>query len=321
MLKKKAIWNIRSLSLALLVVGTGALTGCDDDDEADTPDPGVQYVSDLFANEADYSLLRAAVRRAGYADTLKRPTITVFAPTNAAFQAAGFADTTAISAAPQADIQNVLRYHIIGKRVEPSAFEQSGGSSEATLGGSPVFLSRRADAKVFVNAAEVLSSNSQAANGIVYQVNKVLMPPVGNLLQVAQANPNLSLLAAAVRRGGTAVVNALSSTGTPVTVFAPTNAAFQAAGYADTTAIGAADPQQLATILTYHVVSGRLFSPSLTNGDLTTLQGGTATVAVNGSSVTITGKGNNNTAATVTQADLTATNGVVHVIDRVLLPQ
>ncbi|MBC7919972.1 MAG: fasciclin domain-containing protein, partial [Ferruginibacter sp.] len=168
----------------------------------------------------------------------------------------------------------------------------------------------------------VTQADVAASNGVIHVIDRVLSPPTQSIVELAQDNPALSLLVAAALRAGNMVVNTLSSSSTGgLTVFAPTNAAFQAAGFANEAAINAASPATLANILTYHVVPGRVFSPIVPNAtDVTTAQGGTVRTTVTGTAVTVLGKSNNNQASSVTSADILATNGVVHVVDRVLLP-
>jgi uncharacterized surface protein with fasciclin (FAS1) repeats len=156
---------------------------------------------------------------------------------------------------------------------------------------------------------------------VIHAINRVLMPATGTIVQTAISNPNLSLLVAAVLRasqGTTNVAAALSGAG-PLTVFAPTNQAFINAGFADADAINAADPTTLTTILTYHVIAGRIFSSDLVNGETpATLNGETVTIELsNGAQV----KGqSNSTPSNIIQTNILASNGVVHVIDQVLLP-
>ncbi|PHX73790.1 MAG: Nex18 symbiotically induced protein [Chitinophagaceae bacterium] len=150
-----------------------------------------------------------------------------------------------------------------------------------------------------------------------------LIPAKGNLVEVAQANPDFSYLVAAVLRastGATNIAGVLTSAG-PFTLFAPTNSAFIDAGFATIDDINAADPDVLAAILTYHVVAGRVFSSDLTN-DATpaTANGQTVTIGISGSGATVKGMANA-TASNITAANIMARNGVVHVIDKVLLPQ
>lgn len=293
------------------------LSSCNNDD--DDAQPAQQNITDLVVSNSDFSLLEAAVIRAGLADALRSGTLTVFAPTNAAFQAAGFANEAAINAAPVATLQAVLQYHVVGQRLGASDIATAANTEVKTLSNGTLYVTKN-DAGVSVNGARVTQADLAAANGVIHVIDKVLMPATQTIVQIAQGNPNLSLLVAAVTRAGAPVANALSAAG-PLTVLAPTNAAFQAAGFADAAAINAAPVQTLTNILTYHVIPARAFSTNLTNGaSLTTAQGGQLRANVSTSAVSFLGTGNNNQAANVVNANILATNGVIHVIDRVLLP-
>lgn len=302
---------------------TLVVTSCSKEDNPTTV-PAPQTVVDLVVANPQFTLLRAAVVRAGLATTLAGTgPFTVFAPTDAAFQAAGFADVNAINAAPAATLQNVLLYHVItGTAVASSAIQTGQAAQNSSLATNGTLYISKGASGVSVNGARVVQADVQASNGVIHVIDKVLLPPAGNILAVVQADTTLSYLTAAALRGGAAVTGALSSPAIPLTVFAPTNAAFRAAGFPTIAAINAAPVDALTSILTYHVIANaRAFSPTLTNGAvLTTFQTGTVTLGVGSSGVTVTGKGNGGTASKVTTADITATNGVIHKIDRVLLP-
>ena len=118
--------------------------------------------------------------------------------------------------------------------------------------------------------------------------------------------------------GSVKVAEVLSGAG-PFTLFAPTNDAFRKAGFPDVASINKAKPDDLLSILTYHVISGRIFSSDLVDGQMPTmLNGKTTTISLNGFP-RIKGLGNN-VAVRITDTNTVATNGVVHTIDRVLLP-
>lgn len=139
-----------------------------------------------------------------------------------------------------------------------------------------------------------------------------MMLPTQNLVQNASQASTLTTLVAAVQAAG--LVETLSGPG-PFTVFAPPNSAFAAlpAGTVESL-VEPANRGQLTSILTYHVVPGRLRAADLRDGQtLTTVNGATLTVRKMGNTVMVGG-------ATVTQADVNASNGVAHVIDRVLMP-
>jgi len=311
---KMAVKRVGILALAAFL-----LTACRDEDE-----PQPLTITDVVANSENFTLLEAAVLRAGLADALRTGSLTVFAPTDEAFRAAGFADAAAISAASPQMLQSILQYHAINNRVPAGALPIADNAPQQSLlsTNGTLFISRNNEG-VTVNGARVIQPDVAASNGVIHVINRVLMPPTQSIVELAQGNPNFSLLVAAVLRAGTNVLTALT-TNAPngLTVFAPTNAAFQAAGFANEAAINAANPATLATILTYHVVPGRVFSTLVPNGaDVTTAQGGTirTTVSTTGG-VTLLGRGNNNQVANVTTANLLTTNGVVHIIDRLLLP-
>ncbi|GAA4456786.1 fasciclin domain-containing protein [Nibrella saemangeumensis] len=315
----RSTWKVKATLLTLLVATVTVLTSCNNDDDDDTVQP--QTITDIVVNDNNFTLLEAAVVRAGLADALRQGNLTVFAPTDAAFRAAGYNDVAAINALPVNTLQSVLQYHVLNQRVNAAAIPTAANTAQPSLltTNGTLYITKD-NSGVTVNGARVSQADIAASNGVIHVIDRVLMPPTGDLVALAQGNPNFSLLVAAVLRAGTPVINALSGQ-QALTVFAPTNAAFQAAGFANEAAINAANPATLASILTYHVVPGRVFSSNIQNGmDVTTAQGTTIRTAVNGNTVTVLGRGNNNTAANITAANMLATNGVVHVIDRVLVP-
>ena len=133
---------------------------------------------------------------------------------------------------------------------------------------------------------------------------------VGNIVAVAQGNEDFSTLVAAVTAAG--LGEALSGEG-PFTVFAPTNAAFEAlpAGLLDKLLLPE-NKEVLAQILKYHVVAGKVMAADVAAGDVATLEGSTFTIATEGGVMVNT--------ANVTATDVPASNGVIHVIDAVLVP-
>lgn len=171
-------------------------------------------------------------------------------------------------------------------------------------------------ALTFACTTEETADNAEPQNNSVedQDVSNVEPAPTTeelNIVETAVATDDLSTLVAAVTAAD--LVGTLSGAG-PFTVFAPTNAAFEAlpAGTLDNLLLPE-NKDQLVNILTYHVVPGAVVSSALTDGmEVTTVQGGTLTIAL-GDQVLIND-------ATVVQADVEASNGVVHIIDKVLLP-
>ncbi|WP_375445641.1 fasciclin domain-containing protein [uncultured Fibrella sp.] len=292
-------------------------TSCKKDDNPAT----TNTVTDIVLTNSNFTLLRAAVQRAGLADQLRTGSITVFAPTDDAFKAAGYADVAAINAAPVADLTRILQYHVVGSRIPAAnvpAAQNTAVQSLLTTNGT-LYVSK-INNTISVNGRTVTTADVAADNGVVHVINGVLIPPGGDVVATVIANPqSFSLLAQAVTRAGAGVVTALQST-TAATVFAPTNEAFIAAGLSSS-AISAADPTVLARVLSYHVVPGRVFSTQLTDGTTpATLLGPTVRINVAGTGVTVTGQGNGANASSVVSANNLSTNAVIHVINRVLLP-
>lgn len=307
------------MQVGVVMLVAGFMSACKDND---METPASQTVTDIVLANNDFSILRAAVEYAGLADALRGGTLTVFAPTNAAFQASGFADAAAVTALPVETVRTVLQYHVLTSTISASQIAVATNSEVPTLAGISAFVSRpTASSGVSINNARVVTADVAADNGIIHIIDRVLLPPTQNLLEIAQGNPDFTYLVAAATRAASAepvVVAALTSSTDAYTVFAPTNAAFIAAGFATIADINAADPATLAAIILYHVVPGRAFSTILTSGSVDAASGGALDVTVT-DSVTITGNSNTQ-ASNVVQADIHATNGVVHVIDRVLLP-
>ncbi len=265
--------------------------------------------------QASFQLLSFAIARAGLANELNNPNFayTLFAPTDDAFTAMGLGTKQAINQVAVQDLKAILLYHVLGSKVMAAQVPTT--YTELTMLSNQQAYIIRNNAGVFINGTPVVSADIAAKAGVIHAIDRVLMPPAGNLVQVAAANPNFSYLVAAVQRAG--LVTALSALG-PLTVFAPTNQAFIDAGFTTIASIEAAPPSALIPILTYHVYAGRAFSSDLSNGQmLAMLSGGTTTILLtNGAQI----DGANSAPSNIIQTDVMATNGVIHAIDRVLLP-
>lgn len=314
---KKYLKNLRAAGLFALLVPALVLTGCNDDDN-DTP--AQQTIAEVVNTNADFSLLRAAVTKAGLGSALSSGTLTVFAPNNTAFQASGINDAT-LTALSEAQVRAILQYHVVDGRQTAASLPSGDNNAVTALSGGTLYVTKNGN-NVSVNGARVVTADVAASNGVIHVIDRVLQPAAGNLVETAiAAGANFTYLVAAVQRasqGTTNVAGILSGAG-PLTVFAPVNQAFIAAGFPTIASIQAAESDVLTRILTYHVVPGRVFSTNLVNGNVATAQGGNVSINL-GTGVQVTGLGNGGTAANVVVANVLATNGVIHAIDRVLLP-
>ncbi|GAB3996475.1 fasciclin domain-containing protein [Spirosoma daeguense] len=280
----------------------------------------VQFISE----KSNLNFLEAAIARAGLASEFNTSLITVFAPSDDAFKAAGYASEAAIAAAPVADLQRILRYHIVGSRIDQSSIPTAVNTEYQTaLADNQISVYKTSLTNISVNQAKIAEGDLPTTNGVVHVISQVLAPATANLTGTVKANNNLSFLTAAIERAGAPVQDIINqSTKTGYTLFAPTNDAFKAAGYASEAAIKAADSKKIADLLLYHILKYRAFAQTFQNGaDIVTAQGASVRLNVSNGKVTITGKGNGTNAANIVQTDQSASNGVIHVIDRVLLSQ
>lgn len=307
----------RMYALILLLLVTLSCTK--NDDRVAAP----QTVPDRILEDGQFSLLRAAVAQAGLNDALKGSNLTVFAPTDSAFQASGLGSIGAVAALSQAQARALVLYHVLYGSVTTTTIP-SGRNAVETASRGTAFFTKSADGTVYINQAKLTQGDLAVANGYIHKINRVLTPATGNLLATIQSNPSLTFLSAAIKRIGTSNPTVLATLTNPssanlVTVFAPSDDAFRASGrYTTLSAIETADQQTLANTLLYHVTSGILFSNQLQTGSVTSLYNNSRfTVTVMPTQTTV--KGNRNaTAAVIKQADIPTTNGVIHIIDTLL---
>lgn len=309
--------KLRNVIFALFAFATVSFLSSCGEDEPVKPIV-TNTIVDVVVNGADFSLLEAAVIHAGLADALKGANLTVFAPTNQAFINAGFKDEAAIKAADKTAIAEILKYHVLAKKVSAVDIATADNQELTMLSTKKAYLTKDA-AGVSINAAKVTKADVAADNGVIHVIDAVIVAPTKNIVELVIADKELSLLKEAVLRaskGKTDVATALSGAG-PLTVFAPTNKAFEAAGF-NSAKIATTDPDFLATVLTYHVIKARVYSTNLKSGNAKTFEG--REVTINATNGTVQG-GLNSTASKITAANIGATNGVVHVIDAILLPK
>ena len=296
---------------------------CDDGDDATVNDmvgddcmcAGIPAtVVDIVVNSEDHTLLEAAVIAAGLVEALSAEgPFTVFAPTDAAITALVEAlEITAEDLLALPDLGEILQYHVVAGAAMSG--DLTDGQEIETLLGENVTVTINAEG-VFVNDAQVTAADIEAGNGVVHVIDAVLLPPApetNTVVDVIVNSEDHTLLEAAVIEAG--LVGVLSSEG-PFTVFAPTDSAITVLVAAlEITAEDLLALPNLGEILKYHVVAGAAMSSDLTDGqEIETLLGSNVTVTINAEGVFIND-------AQVTVADIEADNGVVHVIDAVLLP-
>ncbi len=271
--------------------------------------PPQPSVVDIIVDSPDHTILETAVIAAELADDLSGAgPFTVFAPTDDAFNALPAGVLDALLLDPTGELAQILLYHVLGAEVLST--DLTNGQMATTLQGEDITVTINGNV-VLINDAQVTVADIMASNGVVHVIDAVLLPPQPSVVDIIVDSPDHTILETAVIAAELA--DDLSGAG-PFTVFAPTDDAFNAlpAGVLDALLL---DPTgELAQILLYHVLGAEVLSTDLSNGQMaTTLQGSDITVTINGSDVFIND-------AQVTVADIMASNGVVHVIDAVLLP-
>ena len=276
--------------------------------EAGMDEDRSQTIVDIAMSDERFSTLVAAVDAAGLVETLSgEGPFTLFAPTNDAFAALPEGSVEALLQDREA-LTQVLTYHVVSGSVPAS--QVTGLSSAETLQGQPVVVGNAGG--VSINNATVIETDIRGSNGIIHVVDSVLIPPSNDIVEIAASAGSFSTLVTALRAAD--LVETLQGEG-PFTVFAPTDEAF--AKLPDGTVTDLLnDIPTLTQILTYHVVPGRVFSGDVVNLEAApTVQGQEISINTSMGSVML------NESATVAVTDILATNGVIHVIDTVILPE
>lgn len=260
------------------------------------------------------STLVTAVTAAELVETLSSDgPFTVFAPINDAFGAINEDTLDALLADPAGALTEVLTYHVVSGVALSS--DLSDNQTIETLNGQDVTVNITND-QVMINNATVVIPDIEVDNGVVHVIDSVLVPQppaqdLPSIVEIATGSEDFSILVAALANQD--LVNTLSDEG-PFTVFAPTDAAFEKLPAVAVRAI-LNNPETLRSILLNHVVAGNLnASQVLSRGNLQTVGGATLNARITHSQARIAN-------ATISQTDITASNGVVHILDEVIIPE
>ncbi len=310
--------------IAFLSIG---MTACSSDDQGDVMETS-NSIADFIESNPDYSSLNAALIAADLKTTLAGSSeFTVFAPNNAAFNA--FLSTNGfvnLSAVPKEVLTQVLLNHVLEGVIMSSELTTGYIESMSSAGPGGANLSMYINTKggVTINGgARVTTVNIEVDNGVIHAVDAVIGLP--DITTFATADPSFeTLVAALTREEDFDFVNILMTQDSPApfTVFAPTNAAFQSL-LSDDLEMGSLNDIPagvLAAALSYHVVTGaNVRSSDISNGMIvSTFEGGSFTINTSGGT-SITDE--NARVANIVAIDVQATNGVIHVLDKVLLPE
>jgi len=273
-------------------------------------------IVDTAIGAGSFKTLVAAVQAAGLVDALKGAgPFTVFAPTDEAFAALPAGTVEGLLKEPE-KLKAILLYHVVEGKV--MAADAAKLTEAKTLNGASIRISVK-DGKVMINDAQVVTADIAASNGVIHVINKIILPPADgvmmedkkDIVDTAIADGRFKTLVAAVQAAG--LVDALKAKG-PLTVFAPTDDAFAKlpAGTLDALL---KDPKKLGDILKYHVAAGKIMAAEVAkHSSIKTLLGQDAPIKLEGGKVFIAG-------AQIIITDIETSNGVIHVIDTVMLPK
>ena len=302
------------LMTAALGAGTTLLQACGGGD-----DEPQRTIVEIAQNNPDLSILVEAVVAAGLTQTLSTGSLTVLAPTNAAFAAL----LTELGVTKEALLANktlltaVLSYHVLGSKVARA--DVPVGKAITPLAGGFFKIEATGGLKVTDGrnrVSNITATDIQASNGVVHLLDRVLLPADKDIVATASVLPDFSILVEAVAAAG--LVSTLQGQG-PFTVFAPTNAAFAAllAELGVTKEALFANKALLTSVLTYHVVPARVLKAEVPVGSpITSVQGQTFTVSA---SLAISDQ--RMRTSDIVAADVLTSNGVIHVVDKVILPR
>lgn len=271
------------------------------------------------ATEAgDFTTLLSAIEAASLQDVLADPDseFTVFAPTDAAFAVLGEDAVTALLADNEA-LNDTLLYHVLPGSIDAATAIGLAGTEITMQNGETAMLSLAEDGSLMINDATVTTTDIVASNGIIHVIDAVLTPPTEsvpvNIVQTAAAAGTFTTLVAALEASGLDQV--LANEAQNFTVFAPTDDAFTALGQDAVDAL-LADAAGLNDTLLYHVLPGAVDAEtaiSLAGTSITMQNGADAMLSLSGEQLMIN-------SSNVTVTDIIASNGIIHVIDAVLIP-
>ena len=317
----KNLFKISFLSLITFLAIIG--TSCENDDNDDNTIDN--SISGIASKTANLSILVQALNKVDLTNTLKSSgTYTVFAPTNDAFTTFLAATPYAtINDVPNAVLKEILLNHVIGsvkKSTDLSTgyIKTLGKGASSTTNTLSMFVNIGSNGVTLNGVSMVTTADILASNGVIHIVDDVINLPT--IVTHALANPNFtSLVGALTSAGQPDFVSILSGTG-PFTVFAPTNDALTALNIELAPGgIAGVSSSNLTKVLKYHVVSGGILASSLTDGQVVQTLETPQTFTIqltNGAKI----KDANNRVSTIIATDVQCANGVIHVLDKVLLP-
>ena len=290
-------------SILSVIAIIGFISGC-------VEEPETKNIVETATENTDFNTLVDALVAADLDETLsdEQEMYTVFAPTDAAFAELDEEYLENLVNNDTATLTKILTYHVLSGKVMST--DLSDGMRTETVQGKYITITIE-DGKVYVDDAMVTTTDIECNNGVIHIIDAVIVPKQ-NIVETATANADFNTLVDTVVAAG--LDETLSDEEALYTVFAPTDTAFAELDEEYLADLVNNDTANLTKILTYHVLSGKVMSTDLSDGmNVTTLEGTKITIHINGTDVVVND-------ANVTSADIVCSNGVIHIIDKVIIP-
>lgn len=300
--------------LSLVIVLFGTLASCSDDNDGNSTEMETDpNLLEVIQDDPEFSTLAGIIDDLGLGATLTNEDLTVFAPTNTALEAV----SDVIPTLTEDDLTQIVQYHLTSGAILSTDLQ---ASQDVEMVQGEVTLIEASGSGVLINgSSQVVKADLEATNGVIHGIDQILLPDDyrvalqgPSLVEVAEQAGNFTTLLSLVESAG--LTTTLKYKG-PFTAFPPTDAAFTELGEQVDLGAITSDTELVANILMYHLLSGEVLSTNLEAEQMVPSLTEEPLYITADEGVTVNGNAN------VTSADITdATNGVIHVVDSVLLP-
>jgi len=311
--------KVRCTSLTVSVIAlflSAFFLSCSDESEIRP-----KTISDVIQQDDRFTILRAVLKQAGMSDALRTGNFTFFAPNDDGFRKMSINDPGQVGRMTRDSLRSIIQYLILEGVHESASFQQGTKYQVKAFDHNNLFITKN-ESGFMVNMARVTETDIKADNGIVHVIDHVPSTSPLTISEWIAANPSFSYLAAMATRAAAAnpqLVAQLMSSNSSFTVFAPSNQAFINSGFTSIEEITTSDPGILLSILTAHIVNNAYFSTEFKTGQIGSVGNHPLLIAVNGK-ITVAAEQNSGELPTLVRTDILTKNGVIHVLDKVLLP-
>ncbi len=310
--------GIRNLCTAALTISVLSLLlfSCKDEEELRP-----KTISDIIQQDSRFSILAAVLKQGGMSDALRTGSFTFFAPDDEAFRKMSITEPGQANSLTRDSLRSIIQYLVL-EGIHPSSEFEGGNKKQVPAFDRNNLLITKDAGRFMVNMANVTTADLPADNGLIHVLDHVPSTSPMTISQWIAANPSFSFLAAMARKAAGAdpdLAALLLSENSAFTLFAPSNEAFINSGFATIEDIETAEPIVLASILSAHILRNAYFTTEFKTGQVGSIGNHSLLIAVNGK-ITVAAEQNSGELPTITRSDILTKNGVIHVLDRVLLP-